>query len=289
MINKTLATFGCSFTDNYHWPTHSDIMSWYYKDFIDFSKGGVGNRYIFHSIINALRHNVLNSSCDVIIQWSSCLREDKVLKEIHPTAITGAGSIFNNSNYPKEYVDKYFSVYQGVSETVDYIYNIKTLLTNLNINYKMTFMLDPRIGDFFGEPGYGGINGEPTKEEVKFGRTLLPLFDELIDDNFTSKCITMHQLDNAYQVYSYSDNGMVVKDGHPGPMQYYTFFYRYIAPLFDNYTFKESDKLEKLIKDWDTYARIPEEVANKRDKEPTYWPGNKRYQGGTLTKEYEVY
>lgn len=288
MIDKKLITFGCSFTDNWDWPTHADILGHYYKDYINLGHGGSGNHYIFHNICTALNENIINTSCDVVIQWSSCLREDRIIKKHSPTDYQCAGTVYNNPYYRPDFIEEYFSIYRNVKETLNYISITKMLFNKLNINYRMTFMLDPTIDNFFGEPGYGGPNGEPSPDDIFQGHKLTPLFKELIDDKFTAKCFTMHQFDVPRTAYKNIDQetGKLFKDHHPSPLQYYTFFNKYLKPLFPEYHFENKPELKKVIMEWEDYANLKSTLEDKKELEPGNWPATKRYKRGKLFKTY---
>tara|TARA_B110000858_G_scaffold190067_1_gene237546 strand:+ start:8633 stop:9511 length:879 start_codon:yes stop_codon:yes gene_type:complete len=288
-VNR-LITFGCSFTDGIHWPSWSDFMGSHYKEYINKAKGGSGNSSIFQSVCNALQQGTLKPGDDVVIQWSSCLRVDNMLPTDSLTTYAAAGTVYNNYHYTSEYVDKYFSIYQSVFETINYIYSIKEMLTSNKINYGMTFMMDPTIDKFFGEPCYGGFNGEPTKEQIRYGLELLPELKKLIDSKFTSKCMTMHQLDKPAVVYTLDHKEKIVRDGHPSPIQHRTFFYKYITPLFPQHDFSINSKNIKLADQWEEWTKISDDIVQKKKLGITLnWPSKERYKAGVLqTPERKV-
>jgi hypothetical protein len=276
-MKNTLVTFGCSFTD-FQWPTWSDWMGHYYSNYVKKARGGTGNRAIFHNLIKHLETSTSLSDQQIVIQWTGIVREDLFDEdESNPTYMSG-GNVYNHSYFPNNYPDLYFSILQNTFESINYIKAAKLLLENYNIDYLMTFMLDPRITSHLGEPGFD-LNSNNTFKNKKLIKAELKRLDNLIDSNFTNSCITMHQYAKPYNVYSYlnPETGKVDKDGHPGPYQHYTFFRDYIVPKIKTKEFLESTELLKCVEDWDTFARFEAAYQHKKHLEPKTWPSNKRF------------
>lgn len=285
-MKSKLVTFGCSFTDSWPWPSWSDWMAYYYDDYEKLARGGTGNRAIFHSIVKYLSSKDSFINEQFVVQWSGIVREDRYDKQVDTPEYLGVGNILHNFKYDKEFVDEHFSFLQNTTETINYIYAAKHLLKTHKVNYVMTFMLDPRIDPFLGEPGFN-MNFSPItkKESVKIKNELSRL-TYIIDDKFTDSCITMHQLDNPCTVYSFinPETKKPMKDGHPGPSQHYTFFKKYISPKIPYKEFKENSKILNSVEEWDTYAKIVDSSDNKKHLEPKSWPTSKRWENGKLKK-----
>jgi hypothetical protein len=71
-----LFTFGCSFT-YYKWPTWADILSKNYAYYENWAACGVGNQFIFNSVIEALIRRKINQHDTVMIMWSNFSRWDR--------------------------------------------------------------------------------------------------------------------------------------------------------------------------------------------------------------------
>jgi len=68
--------FGCSFT-KYKWPTWADILGKSFEISSNFGKEGVGNVYIFHTLVDAIIKENINSDDLVVIQWTNFARKDQ--------------------------------------------------------------------------------------------------------------------------------------------------------------------------------------------------------------------
>ena len=141
MENKKLYAFGCSFT-KYNWKSWADYLSHFYDDYINEGRGGLGNRYIFHKVIDTL--NRIEEGDTVIIQWSGLLRED-ILKNGNYLSVAEpyGDDEFTKSIIPTDYVEKIFSPEQKLFEFINYSYVLSEILQNRNIKFKMFFMLNP--------------------------------------------------------------------------------------------------------------------------------------------------
>jgi len=290
---KKLVTFGCSFTDYPQWPTWSDWMAHHYgeDDYEKHARGGVGARAVFNLIVKYLRSKDNFENEHIIVQWGSCARDDKFPKNVSGLTTdqlnyVQCGSITNTHCYTPEYIKNNFSFLQSVFETVNYIYTVKSLFNNLGIQYTMTFMLDPRISSFLGEPGFNSYNQDVSVAEMKLIQPYFDELDKLIDDKFTDKCITMHQLDKVENVFCFNDNvtGLPTREGHPSPSQHYEFFKKYITPHFPDKQFTETPEIVNLVQQWQDYAEIKKGVQDKVELEPKVWPCKKRYSGMNLTE-----
>lgn len=72
-------SFGCSFT-SYMWPTWADIIGHQYPNrYYNFAEQGMGNIYIFSSLVYAIKKHNINKDDLVIICWSAFDREDRYM------------------------------------------------------------------------------------------------------------------------------------------------------------------------------------------------------------------
>lgn len=269
-MKTNLITFGCSFT-SFDWPTWADFLSSYYNTYTNYGKAGSGNRAIFHKIVEYLDSKENFTQDQIIIQWSSCVREDKYDKHSNQDYLC-AGNITNNPFYSKEYVVSHFSFQQELAETVNYIKTVKTLLEYHNINYIMTFMLDLRIGAHLGEPGFNSNFEYLTEIELKKCKPVFQKLDYLVNSNFTDSCITMHQLDCSEKVYCYSNKRETNPDSHPSPKQHYSFMQKYLLPKLKYLQHKETLKSINLLEDWNKFAKIKKNLEDKLGDKPLTWP-----------------
>ena len=281
-----LVTAGCSFTDMQPWPSYGDWLGYYFNDYQDISKGGSGNRSIYHTTIQAVQDGTINENTFVVVQWSSCLREDRYLPNtvdgLKATGYARGGSVYNNCYYDLNFVTKYFNPLQNVVEHQNYIFSLKTIFKSLNIKYLMTFMQDPRLEDMLGEPGYGG--GKRHSEYFRLFEECKPVlknYDQLIDDSFTSTGIMEHMLLDTYQATTYShkdcDSCEPQKEGHPSPMQAFRFMLNVIAPKLNNMHLNTPSQLLDLVNEWEEFAKIKK--ASEDKIEPIYWP-TRRFRSG---------
>lgn len=162
MENKKLWTFGCSFT-SYSWKTWADYLSYFYNDYENQGRGGLGNRFIFHHVLRLLDR--IEEGDTVIIQWSGLLRKD-ILKNGNYLSVAEpyGEDEYTQSIIPDGYVEKMFSPEQKLFEFTNYSKSLKEILQNRNIKFKMFFMLNPlfKNNDLYtmGEPL--SINSRPS-------------------------------------------------------------------------------------------------------------------------------
>ena len=71
-----LFAFGCSFT-NYRWSTWADILGAHYDEYYNWAQSGAGNQFIFNSIMEADQRHRFRQGDQVIVCWTSPLREDR--------------------------------------------------------------------------------------------------------------------------------------------------------------------------------------------------------------------
>ena len=261
IIDKKLHTYGCSFTDGCSWPTWATWMGAYYKNLSNRGSGGSGNHVIFQRLSEDLRNKKINSNDDVVIQWRSCVRADTKIDKNNLKNYIGSGFVLNNPWYDKNYIDNYYSLPRSVLETLNYIHSAKMLLENMKVNYIMTFMLDPRIDNNLGEPGFhwkSYRDNSPLKKrknELEEALDLVSEFDPLIDKRFADSCIFMHQLDNPKVSHFYTPEKEIIPDSHPTPLQHFTFFEKYLAPKF-NYIYIEplKEAIVPVLTRWENYV-----------------------------------
>lgn len=286
---RTLAVFGCSFTEYGYWPTWSDWLANSYSNYVKLAISGTGIKAQFNRLVEFLNNQsddqLLNT--DVVVQWSSLSRVDFMLvgdKDVY----SGGGNVINNGWIDSEFLEKYFSIYQQVYEAINYIETAKKLLEAKKIRYAMTFMLDPRVGEYLGEPGQSYDKKDfISYDDIQRAKSLLGKFDKIIDSNFTSKCMTFHQLDepNILKVYCHDFGN---PEEHPSPLQHYTFMKKYIKPYFKEIELNKGEKMDKCIQDWQRFAEIKLSYHDKKHLEPKSFPVPIRLGLGLVEKEYKL-
>lgn len=282
-----LVTAGCSFTDMYPWPSYGDWLQLYFDDYQDISRGGSGNTSIYHTVLDNIRNGNINSQTFVIIQWSSCLREDRYLpgnvQNFHSDIYAQAGSVFNNPWYDDEFVIKYFHPLQRVVEHQNYIYSLKCIFNSKKIKFLMTNMLDPRVEDMLGEPGYGGGKKHSFYDKLfNECKPFLDHYDHLMEENFTDLSIVENMMLDEYKVTAYSHKdektGTIKKEGHPSPKQAFRFTVNQILPKLNFGDLYIPQQVLDLVEEWEKFAVIKK--ASEDKIEPEYWPG-RRFRSGT--------
>ena len=265
-MKTRLVTIGCSFT-KYDWPSWADWMGTGYTEFYNFGSGGSGNRYIFHTFMKALQKGLIDKNTDVVIQWTSCIREDHMSPET--TNYYGGGGVYYSDYYTTEYRERFFNPYQIVLETGNYIKNIKLILDIKQINYAMFFMLNPWDGDFLGEPwDEQMLKVISRKEGVKIKRQLADLRN-VAQGNFIEESLTFFQLDfqkDRYYAYHPDASKQPPIDGHPGPTTQFEYLKRYILPYFPNVKLPD---LSMSILEWEAWAKINLGTRFKEHRKPT--------------------
>jgi len=133
---KRLFTFGCSFT-NYKWPTWADILGREFDYFENWGKGGAGNKFIFHALIECHQKNKFTPNDTIIIMWSTTDREDRYIKNHW----RGNGSVYHHLAWPKEFVKDYFDWRGNFLCDVGLISAATNLLKSWNVNFNMLAMM----------------------------------------------------------------------------------------------------------------------------------------------------
>jgi hypothetical protein len=77
---KRFFAFGCSFT-KYKWPTWADVLGSHIPVYENWAEHASGNQFIFNSIIECNRRNKFSKDDLIGIMWTSCVREDRYVKD----------------------------------------------------------------------------------------------------------------------------------------------------------------------------------------------------------------
>lgn len=157
---KTLITSGCSYT-SYNYKTWADYLGDNFDKSINYGLPGSGPRYSFNKIFDFLKFSYnRDNEYTIIIQWSSLIRVDYRLNKksllSSDTEWSAGGQINNNSNFNKEYINKYFNVVDRAADLLQYIEHLTLLSKEYNFKLYMLYMLEPWADKLLGEPCYIG-------------------------------------------------------------------------------------------------------------------------------------
>lgn len=273
-----LSTFGCSFTQNV-WPTWADYAGCYYSQFDNYGHGGSGNRQIFNKIIENLE-NIKKGT--VIIEWSSFLREDRILpreklqlfnREYQIFQWVGTGPMHVSNRVVNDNFRSYWTPYQTVLESTNYVIAACELLKSLNINFFMTWMLDPSIEFYLGEPG---AEIKCTKGEKLVIQNQLNRLQDYIKSNsnfFASTCLTMFTLDQYTEpLWLYSRNETVDIDRHPSPLAQYRYVQEILKKeMIDSPFYHRNDLADNSV-EWHNFLKDKEKIRESRGNFPIKFP-----------------
>lgn len=266
-MKKRLVTIGCSFT-KYDWPSWSDWMSTGYDEFYNFGSGGCGNRYMFNTFMDAHSRGLIDKETDVVIQWSSCVRDDRM--DPHTTSWYGAGGVYFSDYYTQEYRDRFFNPYQMVFETINYIKAIRLILDIKQINYAMFFMLNPWDGNFLGEPWDEQMVNIITRKDFIQIKRLYKDLKLAVDGNFIDESLTFFQLDyqkDRYYAWQPNPNEPPPMDGHPGPKTHLEYLKKNILPYFPTTVLPD---LSNSLLEWEAWAKLNIGTQYKKDRRPAF-------------------
>jgi len=140
-MTPRLFTFGCSFT-NYDWPTWADLLLTQVPG-QNWGQCGMGNKFIFESLIECNVTNKITKDDTVIIMWSSWHREDRYIQ-----GWKGRGNVYNSEPfYDKQFIQKYWDDKGGILHSMNWMAAAIQLLEGIGCRYTMAFLqFNPIIG-----------------------------------------------------------------------------------------------------------------------------------------------
>jgi hypothetical protein len=141
-----LFTIGCSFT-KYDWDTWADYVGSFYKEHINLGAPGAGNQFIATELTEAILDYDITPKDRIVIQWSSCQREDRYLSKVDSNLFKYhywrmEGSMYDQEFYSKEWVERYTTKEHFVKRDFMLIHNMFNTLKYLKIPFLMTSMID---------------------------------------------------------------------------------------------------------------------------------------------------
>ena len=133
-MSGRIFTFGCSFT-RYLWPTWADIIN-YDLDNQSHNWGicGIGNIAILHKMLECDLKHTFDSNDIILVNWSSWHREDRL---VNPGLWQEGGNVFNNHNFDKSFISKYWNEHNDIVQTVSAIIMANKMF-NINFQSHMT-------------------------------------------------------------------------------------------------------------------------------------------------------
>lgn len=260
---KKLLTTGCSYT-SYYYPTWADWLGVYFDKHINLGVSGSGPRYSYTALNDFFRYKKNNpKDYIVIVQWSSLLRHDKRNPE------TGhwywGGQIDNNINYNEDYLKKFYNSIDNASDLVNYIEHLILLSEKLGFKLLMTYMFEPWIDSYLGEPVFAKDICKQNILEFKKSNYIKSLKDYSKSEYWINPSIESFTLKTPIKNkilldYLYLDEWKQIEEHHPSPYQHLMY-----AKLIGKQIYQRLDNsvpLEKRI----TYADNYDSIALELDK-----------------------
>ena len=265
-MKANLFTFGCSYTQ-FSWPTWSVCLSPYFDRIDNYGRCGAGNLFIFTCFSNAVADDRIKKGDTVIIQWSSLVREDRILQNQEEYAL--GGYAYRNGFYSDKLLIKYFNSFQKGLELIGYITSIIAICKQRGINLKMFHMFEPWIGPSTGEPAYVDI------ELLNYGNTKLKEYNVL--QKIKELCATPSFFPSSLEMLNDSkkygiaynkqpDTGNVVEDHHPPSIVHLQYCIKYIYPWLSSLdSTRKVDNIDKLttnINQWSEFIKDKSKVES---------------------------
>jgi hypothetical protein len=229
--HKRIFCFGCSFTGGYG--TWADILKRHFGDYpkedfyipkdqpqmvYNFGRPGMGNFYIFNTIIEKSLHYEFTKDDLILIEWSSTDREDR-----YKDGKWHMGMIDDGSRRSKAGIRDWFLDIEGmIKRDYSYIHAMQKILKVDNIDYEMFSMN--------GVSRYNPIRAKKEEknresEEIDF---LIELYKDTLDELHPSMYKIIFGDETIYPPNR--------EDPHPTPVEHLY----YLEKVFN---FKPSDEL----------------------------------------------
>ena len=281
-MEANLFTFGCSYS-HFVWPTWVSCLSPYFDHIHNYARSGAGNSYIFANFSTAIADNKIKKGDTVIVQWSSLLREDRIMQNEHKYSL--GGYLYSNPFYKNENFLKYFNVLQKGLELVGYIISVEAVCRQNSINLKMFHMFEPWIGPNAGEPIRVDVN------LIDYGNKQLQKYQitEKIKDLSSTSTFFPESLEMLNNL-EFKDIGYFIpfgsneciEDHHPLPSVHLDYCIKYIHPWLSSLTStKKVDNINQLytnIQKWTEYVKDKQKVDSL--------PGHRPMKG--IAKEWKL-
>ena len=265
-MKANLFTFGCSYT-HFGWPTWSSCLSPYFDRIDNYARSGAGNSFIFTCFSNAVADDKIKKGDTVIVQWSSLVREDRIMQ--NESTYSLGGYAYNNGFYSKELLNRYFNILQKGLELIGFITSIEAICEQKGINLKMFHMFEPWIGLSAGEPSF------VHAEFLHYGNSKLKDYNVLrklkklsSSPHFFPISLEMLNDREKYGVGLIKDqvSGKACEDHHPQSIVHLHYCIKYIYPWLSSLTYtREVDNIDRLttnIEEWTEFMRDKNKVES---------------------------
>lgn len=117
------------------WPMWPSFFINNFDEILNFGRGGAGNSYIFHSILEGTESCNITSDDVVVVMWSTYVRRDLMRNDFSWDLRGGLANYLT-----PEQIDIVWSMPDGVVKTWDYIYATSKLLESRKIKFAFTSM-----------------------------------------------------------------------------------------------------------------------------------------------------
>jgi len=265
-MKANLFTFGCSYT-HFVWPTWSSCLSPYFDRIDNYARSGAGNLFIFTCFSNAIADDRIKKGDTVIIQWSSFVREDRIMQNEETYSL--GGYAFNNGFYSKKLLSRYFNTLQKGLELIGFITSIEAICEQKGINLKMFHMFEPWIGISAGEPSF--VHAELLhfgSKKLKEYRVLEKIKKLSSSPLFFPNSLEMLNDKEKYGVgyIKDKDTGKAFEDHHPQSIVHLHYCIKYIHPWLSSLSSTRKvdniDSLTNNIKEWTEFMRDKNKVES---------------------------
>ena len=220
-MRDKLIVSGCSYTE-YLYPTWGDWLGEHFDTFHNLGVTGSGPKYTYLAIADFFKYNKVNPKEYIVIaQWSSLLRRD--IRSKTDDGWLHGGQIDNNSNYSKDYLKKYFHPLDTANDLVHYIDHLILLSEKLGFKLYMTYMFEPWIDNFLGEPVYSTIDKNEIKDTLR-SKYMISLKEISKSKYWINPSIESFSLDNpSRHIIKTTINGKPSRDHHPSPFTHFLY------------------------------------------------------------------
>jgi len=221
-MKDKLIVAGCSYTQ-YIYPTWADWLGEHFNEYHNLGWSGMGARHSYINILDYFKYsNTKPEDCIVIVQWSSLLRND--IRKTECNTWVGGGQIDNNPYYSDEYLKKHFNPLDKLNDLVYYIDHLILLSEKLGFKLLMTYMFEPWVQDFLGEPVNSRDIVKKNIKSVKSSKYLSSLKELAKSKYWIDPSIEKYSLVNPPRhMVKTTIDGKPYREHHPTPHQHFLY------------------------------------------------------------------
>jgi len=129
---RRLFAFGCSYT-SHMWPMWPAFFNNNFDEVLNFGRGGAGNSYIFHTILEGTESCNITPDDVVVVMWSTYVRRDLMRNDFSWDLRGGVANYLT-----PDQLDLVWTMPDSVVKSWDYIYATSELLKSKNIKFAFT-------------------------------------------------------------------------------------------------------------------------------------------------------